>query len=189
MGRSKPHLLLGPETMLARQIRLLRSTCRFVAVLGPPADFDGLETPVFPDELTGQGPLAGLYTGLQCTRTEFNLFLGCDLPFLEARFLQYLCRRAFASGADVTVPESRRHGFHPLCAVYRRRALWAVRSSLAAGQYKVSRFFSRVRCEVITAQEVALAGFPAQIFDNINTPEDYELAKRRLCGQKMISRD
>ncbi len=181
MGRSKAQLLLGHETTLERQIRLLRSVCRFVAVLGPPMHFQGLEIPVFPDEFTGRGPLAGLYTGLVRTRTEFNLFLGCDLPFMEARFLQYLCRRAFESRADVTIPESREHGFHPLCAVYRRRALWAVRASLAAGENKVSRFFSRVRCEVLATREIARAGFAPRIFDNMNTIDDYQRALQRLA--------
>ncbi len=186
MGCSKAHLLLGRETMLERQIRLLHSVCRSVAVLGPPTRFPGLEVPVFDDEFTGRGPLAGLYTGLVRTRTEYNLFLGCDLPFMEARFLQYVCRRAFGSQADVTVPESREHGFHPLCGVYRRRALWAVRASLAAGENKVSRFFSRVRCEVLATRQITRAGFALRIFDNMNTPQDYERVRRRLAPARLV---
>jgi molybdopterin-guanine dinucleotide biosynthesis protein A len=180
MGRSKARLLLGHETMLERQVRLLRSVCRWIRALGPPEELTGTAVPVFADEFTGRGPLAGLYTGLLNARTEYNLFLSCDLPFMEARFLRFLAQRALESSADVTVPESRRHGFHPLCAVYRRRALWAVRASLVAGENKVSRFFRRVRCQVLTAREVARAGFALRIFDNMNTPEEYEAAKRVL---------
>ncbi len=181
MGRSKAHLPLGHETMLERQIRLLRSVCRSVAVLGPPEEFSGMAVPVFADEFTGRGPLAGLYTGLLHTHTEYNLFLSCDLPFMGVRFLRYLCGRALEGGADVTVPESREREFHPLCAVYRRRALWAIRASLLAGENKVSRFFWQVRREVVTAREIARAGFGLRIFDNMNTPEDYEAAKRWMA--------
>jgi molybdopterin-guanine dinucleotide biosynthesis protein A len=180
MGRSKPHLLLGHETMLERQIRLLRSVCCSVAVLGPPQVFTGLAVPVFADEFIGQGPLAGLYTGLRRTRTEYNLFLSCDLPFMEVRFLRYLSGRALEAGADVTVPESRERGFHPLCAVYRRRALWAIRESLLAGENKVSRFFRRVRCQVVTNREIGRARFGPRIFDNMNTPNDYDRARQLL---------
>jgi molybdenum cofactor guanylyltransferase len=180
MGRSKAHLLLGYQTMLERQVRLLRSVCRSVAVLGPREELSGLEVPVFADEFAGQGPLAALYTGLLHTHTEYNLFLSCDLPFMEVRFLGYLGARALECGADVTVPQSREHGFHPLSAVYRRRALWAIRASLLAGENKVSRFFRRVRREVVTNREINRGGFGLRIFANLNTPEDYEAAKRVL---------
>ncbi len=181
MGRSKAHLRLGHETMLERQIRLLHFVCRSVAVLGPPEEFSGIAVPVFADEFAGRGPLAGLYTGLLHTRTEYNFFLGCDLPFMNARFLRYLCENALESGADVTVPQSREHGFHPLCAVYRRRALWAIRASLLAGENKVSRFFWRVRRRVVTARQIARAGLESRIFDNMNTPEEYEAAVKRMA--------
>ena len=180
MGRSKARLRLGLETMLERQIRLLRAVCRSVAILGPLEEYSDVAVPVLADEFTGRGPLAGLYTGLQHTRTEYNLFLSCDLPFLTVRFLGYLCGRALAGEADVTVPKSRLRGFHPLCAVYRRRALPAIRATLQAGQNKVSRFFWRVDCQVVTTKEIARAGFGLRIFDNMNTPEDYEAAMKVL---------
>jgi len=180
MGRSKAHLPLGHETMIERQVRLLRSVCGSVAVLGPPEEFRSTAVPVFADEFAGQGPLAGLYTGLLRTHTEYNLFLSCDLPFMEVRFLRYLSARALEGEADVTVPESRERGFHPLCAVYRRRALWAVRASLQAGENKVSSFFWRVRCQVVTTREIVRAGFGLRIFSNMNTPHDYDAAKKVL---------
>lgn len=182
MGRPKALLVLGNETMLQRQIRWLRSVCRFVAVLGEPTSFPGLDVPVFSDELPGRGPLGGLYTGLLRTRTEFNLFLSCDMPFIEGRFLHYLCHRALESRADVTVPAFREHEYHPLCAVYRRRALWAVRASLEAGENKVRRFFVRVRCRVLDGREIARGGFAPWIFDNMNTPEDYQAAVQKFKG-------
>jgi molybdopterin-guanine dinucleotide biosynthesis protein A len=183
MGEDKSKLVLAGEAMLERQLRLLRSVCRSVAVLGPAGSHPGLDVSVFPDELDGRGPLGGLYTALGRTRTEFNLVLGCDLPFLETGFLRYLCRRALDTQADVTVPESRRGRFEPLCAVYRRRALEAVRRSLESGENKVSRFFSQVRTEVIPWRDLSRAGFSPRIFVNMNTPQDYEAAKKVVRSQ------
>lgn len=180
MGKDKTRLVLSAETMVERQLRLLRSVCPSVTVLGPPESFYGLEACVLPDELPGRGPLGGLYTGLRWTSTEFNLFLGCDLPFMESSFLRILCQRALESRADVTVPMSHGRRLEPLCAVYRRRALGAVRNSLEAGENKVSGFYSVVRCEVIPWREIAGAGFGPRIFDNMNTPEDYAAARRTL---------
>lgn len=182
MGRSKAHLMLGHETMLERQIRLLRRVASAVAVLGPPEAFADLDVPAIPDELPGRGPLGGIYTGLLHSRREFNVFLGCDLPFMQARFLIYLCGRALASQADVTLPRTPVRGYQPLCAVYRKRALWAIRTNLDRAQNKISRFFSKVRLEVLEWPEIHRAGFSARIFDNMNEPEDYVQAQRAFSG-------
>ena len=194
MGRPKAGLVLGGESMLSRQIRLLHAVSRQVFIVGAAAPFAGgldgptrLDEPgvaIFADELPGRGPLAGIATALARTRTEFNLILSCDLPWMEAAFLRFLCRRAFQGTGDVTLPVSPGGGDEPLCAVYRRRALWAIRATLATGQAKVSRSFPKIRVERLGWPEIARAGFPARIFDNMNTLEDYQAALRR---QSMVA--
>lgn len=178
MGRDKALLALGHETILQRQVRTLRAVCDGVVVIGSPERYSGLAGPVIPDDLIGGGPLRGIYTGLRHTRTEFNLFLGCDLPFMQARFLRVLAARALEDGADVTVPQTLDGCLQTLCAVYRRHALGAIRSRLAAGENMIRRVFPRIHCRVVEWPEIARAIFSRRIFDNMNTPTDYETAKR-----------
>jgi molybdopterin-guanine dinucleotide biosynthesis protein A len=73
-------------------------------------------------------------------------------------------------------------GVQPLCAVYGRAALPIVRANLDAGQNKAQALARRLRCAVIPWSEIARAGLSPRIFANINTPEDYETAKRILNG-------
>lgn len=187
MGRAKDQLVVGGEKMLDRQIRLLHAVARPVAVLGPAERLGRPDVPVIPDKQPGLGPLGGIATALAATRTEYNLFLGCDLPFITAQFLRFLCDKALASEADVTVPESPRQRLHPTCAVYRRRARGAVRASLEAGNFRVRAFFPRVECLVLSWPEIARHGFHPRIFDNMNTPADYEAAKRLLKAELGIT--
>jgi molybdopterin-guanine dinucleotide biosynthesis protein A len=182
MGRDKTRLRLGDQTLVVRQVHLLQGVCRSVAVIGQARSFAGLDVPVIPDELPGHGPLGGVYTGLRHARTELNLFLGCDMPFMEARFLRYLCARALAARPDVAIPETPHQGLQPLSAVYTRRALAAVRASLASGDNKVSRFFSRVHCLIVPWRELARGRFAPRLFTNLNTPQDFEDAKRGIEG-------
>jgi molybdopterin-guanine dinucleotide biosynthesis protein A len=183
MGRAKASLLLDGEPLVERQIRLLRSAARQVVVVGgSPGHLDELDVPCLPDAIAGRGPLAGIYTALLESRTEYNLVLGCDLPFVYRRLLAWLALRALADGSDVTVPRSRDGRLQPLCAVYRRRVLYAVRTRLAMGENKLSGFFSMVHCTTIPWWELADAGFRASVFDNMNTPEDYEYARKRMDG-------
>jgi molybdenum cofactor guanylyltransferase len=181
MGCPKASLLLGGEEVLERQLRLLRSVARRVVVVGaPPAYLNGCDVPVVPDTIAGRGPLAGIYTALLESRTEHNLVLGCDLPFVGRRLLDYLATYAISCGSDVTVPRSRDGRLQPLCAVYRRRARNAVRTKLMLGENKISGFFSMVRRTTIPWRELAGAGFLPSVFDNMNTPEDYEYTRKRI---------
>jgi len=180
MGIDKARLLLGSESMVNRQIHLLRSLCRSVAIVGPLARFPDPGVQVYEDEIAGQGPLGGLYTGLRRARTEFSLFLSCDMPLMDAGFLRYLCRQALASRAAAIVPPPGAKGAYPLCMVLRRGVLSALCASLALGQNRVGRFLKKVRRRTITGVEFARAGFSPQIFYNANTPEDYEKVRRQF---------
>ncbi len=66
----------------------------------------------------------------------------------------------------------------PLCAVYRVTCLDAVQRRLEAGDRKMTSFWPDVRVRVVKEDELAAFGDPEQMFENLNTPEDY----RRLRG-------
>lgn len=184
MGENKARLLLGGETAVDRQVRLLRRVCRSVAVLAPPASFAGpgcagrLDVAVIPDEVAGRGPVGGLYTGLLRTRTEFNFFLGCDLPGVDARFLHFMALRCISSRSDAVVPASADGRLQPLCAVYRRRSLGKVRRFLESGESKFTRLLSCLSVHTVPWPEISRARFSSRLFVNMNTPEDYERARR-----------
>jgi molybdopterin-guanine dinucleotide biosynthesis protein A len=182
MGFDKARLPFGSESVVDRQIRLLRAICRSVAILGPPDKFANTGIQVYEDEIPGKGPLAGIHTGLRRARTEFSLFLSCDMPLMEERFLRYLCEQALASRAWATVPPPWRKGRYPLCTVLRRCALARVLSCLASGENRVGRFLSSSQRRTISKAEFARAGFSPRIFCNLNTPEEYE-RMRQQWGQ------
>jgi molybdopterin-guanine dinucleotide biosynthesis protein A len=180
MGRPKQDLLLGGETLLARMVRRAQTVARSVIVLGPTECGSVLGVPIFPDEIAGHGPLGAIYTGLNRTRTEYNLFLSCDLPFIEARFLSFLARRALDSRAGATLAQAQDRRWQPLAAIYRRCAAGAVLLSLERGRNKMTSFLKAVRLELVKWPELARAGFRASIFDNVNTLEDYARARARV---------
>jgi molybdopterin-guanine dinucleotide biosynthesis protein A len=184
MGIPKHELVLGGETLLARTLRRARRVAHPLIVLGPPerAHTPDLEfdVKVLPDELPGRGPLGAIYTGLCHTRTEFNLFLSCDLPFMQPRFMRRLAAAAQETEADVTLARTPLEGYQPLAAIYRRRSLPALRRSLLQGHYKIAIFFRWVHLAVLEWPELARDGFRQSIFDNLNTKEDYARAVRRL---------
>jgi molybdenum cofactor guanylyltransferase len=176
MGQEKSALLLNGNTLLERAIEIARAASEDVQLLGNPSTRTSV--PVIPDRFPGCGPLAGIDAALATTNAELNFILSVDTPFVPEGFVRYLIERARGNGALVTYPRLT-SGYQPLCAVYRREFGPIAEASLRSGQYKIDPLFARIRTCTIDDAELRKLGFGDEIFDNLNTPEDWERAQQR----------
>jgi len=177
MGTDKAFLLLEGQTLVERALELARSLTEDVRIVGARDKFAAF-APVVEDEYAERGPLGGIHAALSSTSSDFNLMLAVDLPFLQARFLHYLADEARAANAVVTVPKAA-GGLQPLCAVYRREFGLVAEQALSAGRNKIDTLFGRVAVRIIEEGELVRFAFPATMFDNLNTREEWEQARRR----------
>ncbi len=182
MGKDKAGVSLGGRTLLETALATMRAVTREVFILGPAGLYSSFG-PTVADIFPGCGPLGGIHAALSNTRTEFNLIIAVDTPFLCAKLLAYLAKRAFESQAMVTAPEIRAYP-QPLCAVYSRDFLPIAATALQSGDYKIVPLFPRSRTLLVQEAELAQFAFTAEMFDNLNTPEDLESARRRKTGQR-----
>jgi len=178
MQVDKAFLELGGRTLLDRTLELARMVAENVTVIGDPAKFAAF-APVVPDIYSDCGPLAGIHAALLRSQTDLNLMLAVDLPFLNPRALNYLLLQAQASTALVTVPFTAGH-YQPLCAVYRKAFAPAAEVALAQGRNKIDALFPTISLRVIQEEELAAAGCNAAALRNVNTPEEWEQAKREF---------
>lgn len=175
MGRDKAFLELGGRTLLAHALALARAVGREVTIVGDAKKFSAYGR-VVEDVYRDRGPLGGIHAALTCSTTDFNLVLAVDLPFVEAKFLDYLNSQAQASGAMVTVAQIA-GDWQPLCAVYRRDFAAVAEKSLQNGKNKIDLLFAEVERRVIDEDELSRTGFSAEMFRNLNTTEDMEQAR------------
>jgi molybdenum cofactor guanylyltransferase len=178
MGTDKAFITFDGRTLLERALALARSVAPDVRIVGDPAKFAGFP-PVVEDIFSGCGPLGGIHASLGASSSNLNLMLAVDMPFVTTGLLNYLIERARDSPATVTVPRSA-SGFQPLCAVYRRAFADAAQSALKQGRYKIDALFASESTQVISEDDLKAKGFSAEIFRNVNTPE--ELAEARSRG-------
>jgi molybdenum cofactor guanylyltransferase len=179
MGSDKAFLQLGGETLLSRALKLAGAVTREVRIIGDArkfADFGEVIEDVYRD----RGPLGGIHAALSASATELNLILALDLPFLTPEFLEYLIVQAQKSSATVTVPRAG-GGLQPLCAVYRRAFAEVAEQSLREGKNKIDALFAKVETRVIEEDQLIKAGFSAEMFRNLNTPEELGKAKSTLA--------
>ena len=171
MGADKAFVRCGDEILLDRALKLARAVAVEVRIVGDTQKFGRFGCQVVEDVYRDRGPLGGIHAALNTSKSELNLVLAVDLPLMTAELLSYLISQARQAGAVITVPNIA-GGVQPLCAIYRKEFASIAEESLKAGKNKIDPLFARVETRVIEEEEIMRAGFSAQIFKNMNTPED-----------------
>jgi molybdopterin-guanine dinucleotide biosynthesis protein A len=181
MGRDKALLELNGVALIVRTARLMESVAGASAIIGDSVRLEGLSLRVIDDDFPGAGPLGGIATALRSSSAEWNLVIACDMPYLTREWLDYLIARALRSDAEVILPINDR-GAEPLCAMYRRQCLPAIRAALDGGTRKVTDGLAGIRTDYVEPAE--WKGFDSEglLFKNMNSPADYEEAKSRFVG-------
>lgn len=177
-GVDKSALAVGESRIIDRQLAVLRTVAsEIVIVASDGGRFSEHGLPVLPDLHPGTGPLGAIHTALVSSSTPQTLIVACDLPFLDAAFLRHVIDlgRQF----DAVVPRTA-SGYQPLCAVYARTCIAPIQRRLLAGHRKVTGFYEDVRVREVDHEELAAFDPHGMLFHNVNTPEDYVLAKQWL---------
>lgn len=179
MGRDKAFIEFAGRPLILRMVRLMEPVVGTPTVIGRDERFGQLGLHPFPDDTPGLGPLGGIATALRITAHPWNLIVGCDQPFLTTEWLRYLAGRAASAFTDVLVPQSD-GGDEPLCAVYHKRCGAVIDSAIARGIRKVTTALTGLRLERIARSESRAFDPDGLLFNNINSPSDYDEALARM---------
>jgi molybdopterin-guanine dinucleotide biosynthesis protein A len=174
---NKGTLALGRTEIVDRQLLALRDVASRVFVVGTESEaWTARSLEVVPDEIPGAGALGGIYTAIVRSPCDRTLVLACDMPFVSAAFLG---RLAAEVSADAVIPHGHR-GYEPLCAIYSRACAPEIRARLERGELQASVPPSGVRVVEIGPEILSMYDPHGLIFMNVNTPHDYERARRFL---------
>ena len=183
-GRDKALVGFGGRTMLAQTTGLLASVCGEVIIVAAEGKYPDVLVPLLADRWPGQGPLGGILTALQSSALRgaesiWNLIVSCDMPFLTRDWLEFLCQRAEQSAAQVAVAESA-NGLEPLCACWKTTSMPSVQVAFDSGVRKVTEAMKRLPMEVLDESVWKRFDSDQRLFWNMNTPANYEEARRIL---------
>lgn len=176
MGQDKMLLVFQNETLLARMVNRLRSVVDDIIIASNDTAKYGIEgvrevRDIFP----GMGPMGGLHAGLIAAKYDNAFVIAGDMPYFSENVAEYLLSRK--AGYDAVVP--RLNGYwEPLCAVYSRSCIAPIEYCLLAGIRKVFRFYPAVKVLAVDEDKLNTAGLPANIFYNLNAPEDLAFLRR-----------
>jgi molybdenum cofactor guanylyltransferase len=181
-GRDKALVEFGGKPMLARMIELLQSVSGKVKLVAPPGKYAGYGVELVTDQWPGEGPLGGIITALEdaakgLQKSEWDLIVSCDMPFLASDWLRFMAERAAKSAAQVLLPHSK-SGPEPLCAFYRTDGTVKLRAAFESGIRKVTEGLKHVTTEVLDEADWKRFDNAGRLFWNMNTAADYDEARR-----------
>jgi molybdopterin-guanine dinucleotide biosynthesis protein A/molybdopterin converting factor small subunit len=177
MGQTKALLRFDGEPLIAHIVHSLKSiSADVVVVLAPGQEMPPLPVTVVRDEVAYQGPVSGIYHGLNAAESEVSFVASCDIPFLNLSLISYLFSRI--DEHDVVVPywEGR---YQPLFAIYRKSVTSYLHTQLQRGELRPIFLFDKVRTRKIDEEEVCRFDPEGLSFLNMNMPADYQAALQR----------
>jgi molybdopterin-guanine dinucleotide biosynthesis protein A len=190
MGRPKSGLEWHGATLLFRTAAVVaRAVAGPIVVVRAPGQSlpdlpDGVDTAEDPVE--GLGPMQGVAAGLSAVRDRADAAFVCstDLPFLHPAYVRAVLRGFDDPAVDLVLPTVRGYR-QPLAAGYRTGLTGLIEAQIAAGNLRPGMLLKH--CTATQPDDAALLGDailaaadPAlDSVQNVNTPEDYRLARDR----------
>lgn len=121
-----------------------------------------------PDVYSDKGPIGGLHALLTAAQSSALLVLPCDMPLYERRLGDFLLSFV-GKGYDAWICRTPDGYLHPLCGVYTKACLPAIEACIRQDKLSLLDIYPLVNTHFADTRE---AGLSAEIFTNINTPED-----------------
>ena len=167
-GQDKGLQILGKQSLIQHVIHRLQPQVHDISINANrnQTEYAKFGFPVFSDELPDfQGPLSGMLTALEKTKSDFILFTPCDTPFFPTNLLDKLQsavenhRALIAYACD----EEREHPVFCLMSVQLKEKL---RHYLASGERRLLQFMKKNRGISVTFTK------EEGNFENFNTMDD-----------------
>lgn len=181
MGKDKAGLEYEGKTQLERMVSLVAPLDleTYLSVRKEQGSRDKTSiTPIYDHiEFADIGPMGGMLSAFQEFPTSAFLVIACDLPFLTIETLEHLINNRDGSQFASAYRSSNDGLPEPLCAIWEPASREVLKQKLSEG----------IRCprKILIQGNLKLLDLPkADALDNINTPEEYKEAQKKLSSAK-----
>jgi molybdopterin-guanine dinucleotide biosynthesis protein A len=139
-----------------------------IFVVGRTENPTSLPMGVIPDTIAGKGPLAGILAALSHSKSDINMIISCDVPFITDTFIRELVSsydREFEIA--IAVDDS---GMHPLVGIYQKEVLNRIKSLLDRDHLAMKELIQESEVQYIDVTK--FKSYTESQLANINTKEE-----------------
>ena len=134
--------------------------------------YNNLGFKVCVDSMSGYlGPLAGMYTGLKESHTEYLITLPCDGPFINESYFKKMILLEDDSDINVAFDGER---LQPVYCLIKKSLLGSLEKFLDSGERKIDKWFELCSVNTINFEN------NKDLFININNKEDLNKYKEKI---------
>lgn len=170
MGTDKGFLSFNGKLFTQASIDALKPLVSEIIIVSNNADYDVFGLKRIEDIIENSGPLAGIYSGLNHSKTEYIIALSCDIPLISSGILKKLIE-VIDEVSEVIQIESNGKSM-PLIALYKKSCKDVFYKLLQKGERRLQ--FAVNQCRV---KNITLDTESAILTMNINTPEELKVIK------------
>lgn len=182
MKRDKAFIKLGGKTLLERSfltLQKINSKNISVVIAENSGKFENFR--VITDIYKDRGTLSGIHSALANCNEKFALIIAVDHPFISSELLNFILKIAENEDADCIAPIQKDGIIQPLCGVYQTQKCLKILTSIFEefNETPSARdFVKHLNPHLVEFSEISQLPNADNFFLNINTPEDFEQAKR-----------
>lgn len=167
MGTDKGFLKLNGKTFIEYSIEAIKPLVSQIMIVSNNPDYDVFNIKRVDDIIKDSGPLAGIYAGLQHSKTEYNLVLSCDIPLIKTEILEQLI--GAQDGYSDVIQIVSRGKFMPLIALYKKTCEPTFYQLLKNDERRL-----QVAINLCKLKNIVLSSEFENFTENINTLESLE---------------
>ena len=172
MGQNKALLTIHEKRFIDKLAEEFGGFSEVLISAAEKSVYESMELPIVYDEHQDIGPIEGIYQILNAASEDYVFICAADMPFVTKKLVAYMAE-FISSDYDCYCLMDEDH-IHPLCAIYSKKVLGAVKSCIERGNYRLMGILNSVRTKYIKLEYTC---FDKKVVKNINTKAEY----RQLC--------
>jgi molybdopterin-guanine dinucleotide biosynthesis protein A len=181
MGTDKGLQELWGKPLINYAIQSLSGLCSAILISTSSDAYQSFGCKTVADEIPGIGPMGGIYSALKQSKTEKNLVLSCDLPFVSVELLSYILKSS--EGYQVAVPWQGSQHYEPLCGFYHLSILDQISIYIQNNNYKLPDLFNEIAINRLVIDK-KLDFYTDELFLNVNSKDDLAAAEILMASQR-----
>ena len=184
MGKPKFSLTYDGVSGTEKAVNALNKFCDKV-FLSSRADLDMSSLPMIKnaerinDEHIQLGPVGGLATLMGRFPDKAWMITACDMPFLREEDFDIIFQERDPLRYGTCYVQKGRLGYEPMCAIYEPKFIVPLFEAMSRRELSLSRIIGE-----LPFREVKINEGDRSKFTNINTPEDYKIARSKPEQEK-----
>ncbi|TNJ42934.1 molybdenum cofactor guanylyltransferase [Tamlana fucoidanivorans] len=165
MGTDKGRLMLKEKAFVQYSLDALKPLVSEIFIVSDIPEYDTFGYKRVTDLVKNAGPVAGICSGLEASKTDYNLILSCDIPLITSTILEKLIH-SVEDDADIIQIESQGKSM-PLIALYKKSCLTPFSRLLKSGERRL-----RVAVNTCKVKNIVLTKNEQITTMNVNTKDE-----------------